>query len=328
MKSNFKVFVVSSFLVFFVSIFVFQFANGGFVFTGFVVGSSVPVIGYVSPIEDNFLLGDEKIVEVLSNVSLEDVMLAFEEVDDIILQMRANNFSVVYVEDSLIEMKRIFEQVNYAEVLRDDNVSYEGKSDARSALRLIDWEDLDYSEVMVYYYDIVARRDLAFLLWDKIIVEEPPPGSVSLGNVEILREAKTSFYAEMFSETEELIKLYRVSVEDDRAERTVFAGVQRGAKNLFERYWVFILIGLVLTTWIIFFFYKKIKRSLLKGKISKMEMEVSVLKGLVKKAQIARFKKGELSKLVYNIRMKKYNERLGQINQELPVLKTRLKGKK
>ena len=79
---------------------------------------------------------------------------------------------------------------------------------------------------------------------------------------------------------------------------------------------------------IVFFFYKKIKRSLLKGKISKIEVEVSALRGLIKKVQIARFKKGELSKLVYNIRMKKYNERLGQINQELPVLKARLKGKK
>ena len=44
----------------------------------------------------------------------------------------------------------------------------------------------------------------------------------------------------------------------------------------------------------------------------------------MRKAQTERFKQNKISKLIYNIRMKKYQEKLQKIRQELPVLESRL----
>lgn len=74
--------------------------------------------------------------------------------------------------------------------------------------------------------------------------------------------------------------------------------------------------------------WKQISRKNLKNSIRKKKAEEVALKGLMKKAQEERFKKNKLSGLVYNIRMEKYEEKLNQIKEELPVLEKRLKGKK
>lgn len=69
----------------------------------------------------------------------------------------------------------------------------------------------------------------------------------------------------------------------------------------------------------------------MKRKIKKMKIERRVLVDLMKKTQIERFKENKISELVYNIRMKKYKEKLQNIKQELPVLEKRIilkKGKK
>ena len=56
-----------------------------------------------------------------------------------------------------------------------------------------------------------------------------------------------------------------------------------------------------------------------------MKIEEQVLANLMKKAQVERFKENKISGLVYNIRMKKYEEKLNDIKQELPVLEARVK---
>jgi len=58
-----------------------------------------------------------------------------------------------------------------------------------------------------------------------------------------------------------------------------------------------------------------------------MKAEQEVLVKLMKKAQEERFKKNIISGLVYNIRMKKYQEREQEIKQELPVLEDRERNK-
>lgn len=60
-------------------------------------------------------------------------------------------------------------------------------------------------------------------------------------------------------------------------------------------------------------------------KIRKMNTEEKVLNNLMKKTQTEIFKDNKISGLVYNIRMKKYEERLQEIKEELPVLEERLK---
>ena len=63
-------------------------------------------------------------------------------------------------------------------------------------------------------------------------------------------------------------------------------------------------------------------------KIKKMKVEEDVLTDLIKKTQIERYKNNKISELVYNIRIKHYKQKLQEINQELPVLESRLRQEK
>ncbi|MAG28268.1 hypothetical protein CMI47_22315 [Candidatus Pacearchaeota archaeon] len=70
--------------------------------------------------------------------------------------------------------------------------------------------------------------------------------------------------------------------------------------------------------------YRKFDKKRLEKKIKKMHIEKSVLIGLMKKAQIQRYKENKISELVYKIRMKKYKEKINKIKEELPVLEEKL----
>lgn len=73
-----------------------------------------------------------------------------------------------------------------------------------------------------------------------------------------------------------------------------------------------------------YFGYKKFEKKLIRKKIKKMKVEKVVLIKLMKSTQEERFKKNSISGLVYNIRIKKYKEKLQEIKQELPILEGRL----
>ena len=51
-----------------------------------------------------------------------------------------------------------------------------------------------------------------------------------------------------------------------------------------------------------------------------MKIEKKVLVDLMKKAQTERYKQNKISGLVYNIRIKRYESKIQEIKQELPVL--------
>ena len=55
-----------------------------------------------------------------------------------------------------------------------------------------------------------------------------------------------------------------------------------------------------------------------------MKVERNVIDGLIKKIQEDRFRDNKISGLVYNIRLAKYNEKVNEINDQLPVLEERL----
>jgi|TARA_Y100000310_G_C20598816_1_gene771917 hypothetical protein len=75
-----------------------------------------------------------------------------------------------------------------------------------------------------------------------------------------------------------------------------------------------------------YFIRKRVRKRLLKKKIKKMQVEMNVLIDLMKKAQSERFKYNKISGIVYNIRIKKYKQRIGKIKQRLPVLEGKLMG--
>ena len=286
------------------------------------------IVGFVS--YDNSEIGDE-ITEEEIVVTREIAEDAIEETKLIIEEMQKNNFSIVYINDTLIEAKNVFEQAKYAEILRDPESTDSKKAEAREALKLVKWKDIDYEDVLTYTNEIKARKERAFIIYDYMLaaemnLKESEKEGINTGAVkEILEQAKIDFYEDRYDEAEALLEEIGSKLELKRRESAIFSGLTRGTKNFFQRYWWQMVIFLIVLGIIGLFSYKRINLKLLKNKIKKMKIERDVLVDLMKKAQVERFKQNKISDFIYQIRMKKYQDKLQQIKEELPALEERAK---
>ena len=92
--------------------------------------------------------------------------------------------------------------------------------------------------------------------------------------------------------------------------------------SVFSMWFNIVLLVLVLSSFG-YFLYKRIKLRLIKFKIRKMKADERALVELEKKTQEDRFKNNKISGLIYDIRMKKYKEKLSKIKAELPILESK-----
>ncbi|HLD38719.1 MAG TPA: hypothetical protein VJB05_00205, partial [archaeon] len=99
-------------------------------------------------------------------------------------------------------------------------------------------------------------------------------------------------------------------------------------RSFIEKYWQGLLGLIILIIVLSWFGREKYNRRNLKKKIRRMKAEKIALNHLMKETQRDRFETGKLSAPIYEIRMDKYNKRINDIDQKLPVLEAMLKGKK
>ena len=262
----------------------------------------------------------------LTSITKEDALFAINESENIMNEMEANGFKVILLNDTLIKAKKIFYQVQYAAILRGEvNASAIEKTKATSTLRLIDWKNMYYSDVLIYTEEIKAIEQKAFLVLDKLAVEENKINQSTDAAKIILEQAKQAFLDERYNDAEKLLEDFRIQFEKDKANASLLAGLKNGAFNFFRRYGIQIIIFLVIVSFIGYYVYKIFEKRILQNKIKKMKIQEQVLNDLMKKAQTQRFKDNKISGLVYNIRFKKYQEKLQTIKEEMPVLEDNLK---
>jgi hypothetical protein len=294
---------------------------------GFMMfNSQVPSLtGYVV---DNSSF-EEEVPEIQIEVTKVIVDDAILESELIIEEINESGFSTVYMKDVLLEANKIFQQAKYAEVLRSGNASDYEIKEATSALTLINWKDIDYEDVLIYTEEIKQRKEQAYLIFDSIGAVEnrlESYESLDLTSVEIILEnAKTSFYEDRYDEAEGLLEQLKEELELKEQEASFIGTLQKSSKNFFSRYWVFILIFLVVLGVAGFFSYRQIYKRYLEKEINKKIVEQKVLKDLMIKVQTQRFKENSISEFVYKVRFKKYKDKLSTIKQELPVLEERLR---
>lgn len=265
---------------------------------------------------------DEKVI-VTEEMALE----AIEEANRSISIMKEHGFNTLFVEDLLLEARRVFERAKFADILRSNSPNLEEKARARAALRLVNWEEIYYEGVIELTDQIKERETKSLLLEDMIKVRNEDFESLkepSELTVNLVEEVDIAFREERYQDTQELLDRLRDSIESDREGSSFISGVRDGAKNFVQRYWILLLVLIVLIIGGTYYGSKKVSIKILKKKIAKMKQERNVLISLIKKTQIDRYKKNAISGLVYNIRVKKYKDRLHKIDQELPVLRNRL----
>lgn len=261
-----------------------------------------------------------------TNITREMAVQAINESEIIISEMKSSNFSTTYAEDNLLEARRVLQQNEYAYILKNDSLNYNEKKDARNALSLINWQNLSYSDVLIYTGNIKDCSEKAFLLFDRIFVDSSKKQALSPESLKIMEDARLAFSEERYNDTAKLLDDFEKAAEKEKAENSILSVATKSAQSFFRKYWIHTIIVLAALAIAGYFSSKKIRRKKLAEKIKKMRAEEQALNELIKKTQTERFKKNEISGLVYGIRVKKYEERLQNIKEELPVLEEMLRG--
>jgi hypothetical protein len=285
-------------------------------------------------------LNDNSSVEVNGSleesvrVTEQEILDRLNESEEIIVEMRENNFTITYVNDTFVEAGRVLEQVRYAEILRNKTAHPKEREEARIFLSLIDWENLTYVDVLTYVEEIEDRRERAFFLYDSLGVAEIDLQSYKERNVnvtgarELVDEARVAFYEDRYEDSRDLLEVARAQLRIKSLGKSTFSVLSQGAKNLVQKYWErywFIIIALAAQISVIgFFLFRRIYKKYLEKQIWKMRIRRETIVELLKETQRERFKRRKISELVYNIRMKKYQEELGKIREMLPVFEAKL----
>lgn len=268
------------------------------------------------------------------NIAREEAVSAISWAEKIIVEMNNSGFFTTYVNDKLIEAKRALDTADYVEVMKNYSASALEKAAASKALELIDWKNVNYNGVLVYTNAIIqAQKDASFIS-DSIFAfslkleNEKKIGTDIISSQAILEKARQSFTAERYNESINFLEQARTELENKKAETARLSVFKAYFLSFFLQYWYYFLAAFILVVLISVYSYGKIKKYNLFKKITHMKAEQQVLTTLMIRTQNERYKENKISGLVYNIRMKKYRDRINEIKETLPVLEARFKGKK
>ena len=235
-----------------------------------------------------------------ANYTLELGEEAMNDIDSYVSGLEKDNLSNVYFKDKLIEAQVLFEGQNYEEIVKIQE---------------------NLKERLKQAYDL---HDNIFLL-NKTITRYSKEGLVTNEILTKWNLANKAFIEERYEESKVLIEDVKIILEESRLEANILESLSENAKNFFIRNYLEIILVFAFLIIILVIILRTTYIVRLKKKIKKMRVEKKVIKKLIKQAQEDRFKKNLISGLIYNIRIKKYQEKASEIEQELPVLEGKFK---
>lgn len=273
------------------------------------------------------------IFSFVSAATYQDAVDSINNSNLIMNELRDNGFSIVFINDTILQAEIVLQQAKYAEILRNSNSSSIQQNEARRALVLVDWKNITYDSVLTYATVIEQRKVMAYDIFDSLRslrdkVDLMEYQKINVSSVLVyLNQANESFYADRYEESLGFIDKTKLEIEKVSSENATLNVLAKNTKNFFYRYWYIILLFLLILGFIVYLVYRRMIRYLLKKRIFKMKTELIVLNKLMISNQEDRFNKNKISALVYNIRAKKYEQRINSIEELLPVLEEKLKDK-
>jgi hypothetical protein len=313
--------------IFFISIVIILFATL-FVFNK-IQNSNISLTGFAAYDMDNFsdsnLTSNETVL-----ISQEEAEIAINNSIAIIENMGKNGFSIDFVNDTLYQARRVYQQAIYASILRNLSSTYDQKSNASLALRLIDWSNITFNDVLFYTEKISSRQKEAYVIYDSLNILSNRISSSSEQGInisyaqELYNESLNAFFEDRYKDAQNLIIQANSDLEKKGTEYFTFRSLASGTLNFFQKYWALILVVVLFSIPLIRFFLRKITKRKTENQIKKMKTEFKVLENLIIQTQKQRFKQNSISGVVYNIRVNKYKLRQEQIKELLPVLEEKL----
>ncbi len=268
-------------------------------------------------------------VLVCADVTREEAEESIEKAEMDIQEMVEDDLPTSLVNDTLNEAREALKRADFAELVRE-NASDELAQRAREALEALDYQKFTYDEVVVYTNEISLKKQKTYGLMDYIraleikIADYKNQGINTTEAEKILESVKTSFENERFAETQVLLAEANLDLEDRKAEISAISLAVKSGKSFIGSSWKEILIFISLCTIAGMFGWKGLRTRKLRKKLEKMKIERHSLEELMKRIQVQRFKEGSIPESVYDIRMKKYEKRLNEIDHMMPTITKRL----
>lgn len=251
-------------------------------------------------------------------------------------------FPTLFITDALIEANRTFERARLAEILRNPSsplFSDLDRKKAQEVSKVVNLENVTYADVIKFTSLIKKHKDEMYTLIDSMSVVEMNLNSskaseIGANDIDFskqlskLDEARKAFREDRFDDASKLLDSIKTDLESQTYANVMLQGVVESAKGTIMKYWMYILAALLILIVIIVFAIIATTKHITRKKIEKMKAEREAIVEMMKETQDERFRKDTISALVYNIRMKKYEEMLNKIKEELPVLEKYLKHNK
>ncbi|MFH2028356.1 MAG: hypothetical protein ABIJ08_04420 [Nanoarchaeota archaeon] len=272
------------------------------------------------------------------NITKELALNAILQAEEDIAEMESNGWGVSWPKDQLLEAKKYLEVDDYAILL----VQARKISDLEQRKKAIDLltaaqaksGKVDYDAVLTHTKNINDRRLKAYEISDFIKITELRISDIESTGLDLslvsllLSDAKKEFDGERYNEAISMLQQIEPKIVDIQADNTLAKTIYRMGRentlNFIMDNYIAIIISLVIFTAIFLFSYNRFMIFKLNTKIDDMKMEHKVLKDLIKRAQMDYYSEGKITKKTYETKLAKHKDRILQIKEQTPVLRSRL----
>jgi len=225
---------------------------------------------------------------------IEEAQNEITQIGDDMHEMQDANFSVVYINDSLIEALEELNKSNYQRVTEIAGMVRGRKAKA---------------------YEITD-----FLRALELTIEEYEGLKVNTTEARGIHElAETSFQEERYEEAEAYLQEAEENLESARAERTALNIIKEVGKGFLEKYWKQLLVAALTLAVSVPIAWKLSEKKRAKNKLETLRIEEKTILNLMKKTQMGRFSTQTIPAKTYEIRMKSYKKKLADIKGKIPV---------
>ena len=275
------------------------------------------------------------------DISARSALNAIVEAKIMIDEMRDEEMNSSYVRDIWIEAKQNFQGAPYNNLWLEINES--GLENKKLYLEILEEAQEAYKEGKRYPdYErarkqalvIKEARNKAFQLLDEMralelkIADYEHLGVNVTEAKEKYKTAEELFKSEIYEEAETEMKDTDELLEAKRAELTLVNALKEASKTFLQKYWIHLLVTLLIFTGTGITTWKITARVRAKNKVENLKIELETLDKLMKKAQMERFSTGKLPETTYRVRMTKYREKISDIKGKLPVYEALARGEK
>jgi len=264
---------------------------------------------------------------VSADITREEAVNSINEAKQEIEEVVDQNISTDSLNALLLEAENALERADLSASLDNSDIDEATKE-------AIDYAGYLYEDVLIYTNEIGEKKNQIYIIIDSIFVleleiEEYKNEGIDITETETrLSEIKVEFEQEHYTAAEEILEEAHFKLEEAKLETTSINIITNASKTFFEKYWYEILIILIIIIVVLYFIGKRIKISKIKSRINKLKAEEKSLKELIKKTQRERYSKKGLPASIYELRIKKYKEKINEIQHTLPVLKAKLRKNK